>query len=168
MKLTILVASMSGTAELVAEAVMHALDAAGHEVVTALMEEVPVATLRAGGLFLICTSTYDGGALPDNALEFVAQLGRERPDLSAVEYGLFVLGDSMYAETFCEAGYRLDELFSALGARRRGEMELHDASSTELPEDMAPAWAVDWMRQGTASAGQEHGQPARRDVEQLA
>lgn len=138
---------MSGTAELVAEEVEQTLDDAGHEVSVTMMDEVEPDTLVAGGLFLICTSTYGFGNIPDNAFELVERLEKEKPDLSAMEYGLFVLGDRTYSDTFCGAGTHFDQLLTSLGARRHGDMKCNDASSTDLPEEVAPEWALAWVNE---------------------
>lgn len=145
MKVTVLVATMSGTAEFVAEKVVGALKHAGHDARVVMMDEIAASTLSAGGLFLLCMSTYDLGTLPDNAVPLVEELERERPDLSAMRYGLFALGDSVYAETFCAAADRVDELLQALGANRSGDIAYHDAASPTPPEDVAPGWALSWM-----------------------
>lgn len=145
MKLAILVATMSGTAELVAEEVEQTLADAGHDVTITMMEDVQLDTLAAGGLFLICTSTYGFGNIPDNAFDLVVQLKADKPDLSAMKYGLFVLGDSTYSDTFCGAGEAFDQLLSSLGAQRLGDMRCNDASSSDLPEEVAPEWASEWL-----------------------
>lgn len=136
---------MSGTAELVAEEVEQALGDAGHDASITMMDDVEPDLLVSGGLFLICTSTYGFGNIPDNAFELVERLEQEKPDLSAMEYGLFVLGDRTYSDTFCGAGTYFDQLFTSLGARRHGEMKCNDASSSDLPEEVAPEWALEWI-----------------------
>ena len=50
--------------------------------------------LSAGGVWLVCTSTYGTGEVPDNAKALYAVLGEQRPDLSKVRYGVVALGDS--------------------------------------------------------------------------
>src|SRR5260221_6102510 len=75
-----------------------------------------------GGLFLICSSTYGQGDVPDNAKNLYESLKSARPDLSDVRYGVIALGDRTYAETFCNGGKRFDAILSELGARRIGEI----------------------------------------------
>jgi MioC protein len=48
-------------------------------------------------VFLIVTSTYGQGDVPDNAKSFYEDLKAKRPDLSRVRYGVFGLGDRTYA-----------------------------------------------------------------------
>jgi len=144
LNLTILVGTMTGTAEMVAQEVQTALEAAGHSAVIRMMDDLDATVFADGGAFLICTSTYGQGDVPDNAQEFIASLERDRPDLSAVTYGVVALGDLTYRDTFCEGGIRFDTLLTELGARRVGEMLKHDASSGTLPEEVAAQWIVPW------------------------
>lgn len=150
--LTILVGTMTGTAEMVAQEVQTALEAAGHAATIRMMDDLDASVFQPGGTFLICTSTYGQGDVPDNAQEFFASLERERPDLAAVSYGLIALGDLTYRDTFCEGGIRFDALLTELGARRVGEILKHDASSGTLPEEVAAQWIVSWAESVEAGA----------------
>ena len=144
LNLTILVGTMTGTAEMVAQEVQTALEAAGHSGAIRMMDDLDATLFAGGGVFLVCTSTYGQGDVPDNAQEFIASLERDRPDLSAVTYGVIALGDRTYRDTFCEGGIRFDTLLTELGARRVGEVLKHDASSGTLPEEVAAQWIVPW------------------------
>lgn len=145
LNLTILVGTMTGTAEMVAQEVETALQAAGHSVSNRMMDDLDADVFAGGGVFLICTSTYGQGDVPDNAQEFIASLERERPDLSAVTYGVIALGDLTYKDTFCQGGLRFDKLLTELGALRVGDVLKHDASSGTLPEEVAAQWIVPWV-----------------------
>lgn len=144
LSLTILVGTMTGTAEMVAQEVQTVLEAVGHAVTIRMMDDLDAGVFQLGATFLLCTSTYGQGDVPDNAQEFFASLERERPELSGVSYGLIALGDTTYKDTFCEGGIRFDNLLTELGARRVGEMLKHDASSGTLPEEIAAQWIVPW------------------------
>jgi MioC protein len=98
------------------------------------------------GVFLICTSTYGQGDVPDNAQALFAALECIRPDLGRVRYGVIALGDRTYAQTFCFGGKRFDQVLTSLGAKRLGEVLLHDASAGTVPEEVAVEWALDWAR----------------------
>ena len=154
LNLTILVGTMTGTAEMVAQEVQTALEALGHAVAILMMDDLDATVFQPRGVFLICTSTYGQGDVPDNAQEFFASLERERPDLSTVNYGLIALGDRTYKDTFCEGGIRFDTLLAELGARRIGEILKHDASSGTLPEEVAAQWIVSWVEMLMAYCGQ--------------
>ena len=155
MELTIriLVGTMTGTAEMVAQEVQQTLEAAGHHVSVEMMDNLDASIFANGGIFLICTSTYGNGDVPDNAQALYASLESQRPNLAVVTYGVIALGDRTYKDTFCHGGVRFDELLKELGARRAGEILKHDASSGTLPEEVAAQWAIPWVEQhlGTSS-----------------
>ena len=144
MKIHILVGTMTGTAQLCAQEMELALDDGETQVETLLMDELDSAVFQKEGVFLICTSTYGQGDVPDNARKLYEHLGQTRPDLSHVRYGVFGLGDRTYAETFNFGGKRFDELLTELGAKRIGERHKHDASSGILPEETALEWCREW------------------------
>jgi MioC protein len=145
LELTILVGTMTGVAQLVAQEIELRLDGDDVRVNTRLMDELDAGVFAGGGLFLICTSTYGQGDVPDNAKALFESLETQRPDLGAVRYGVFALGDRTYSETFCFGGKRFDSLLTELGARRVGAVELHDASAGTLPEDEAAEWIEGWI-----------------------
>jgi len=144
-ELTILVGTMTGTAQLVAQEVELTLDEPDTRVRTQPMDGLDASVFAGSALFLICTSTYGQGDVPDNAKHLYDSLQRARPDLSGVQYGVIALGDRTYAETFCNGGRRFDAILSELGARRIGDIMLHDASAGTMPEELAVAWAADWI-----------------------
>ncbi len=143
--LTILVGTMTGTAQLVAQELELTLDGDEVRVQTQLMDGLDAAVFQAGGLFLICTSTYGQGDVPDNAKHLYESLQTARPDLSSVRYGVIALGDRTYAETFCNGGRRFERILSELGAERIGDVLLHDASAGTLPEEVAAQWIGPWI-----------------------
>jgi len=145
MKLTLLVGTMTGTAQLVAQELELAWDDGELQVETLLMDQLDGSVFERDGVFLVVTSTYGQGDVPDNAKRFYEDLKAKRPDLSRVRYGVFGLGDRTYAETFNFGGKRFDELLGELGARRIGERVQHDASSGVLPEEMAQEWGEGWL-----------------------
>ena len=79
--LTILVGTMTGTAQLVAQELELRLDDGDTRAVARLMDNLD-AGCSGGGLFLICTSTYGQGDVPDNAKQLYDSLQALRPDLS--------------------------------------------------------------------------------------
>jgi MioC protein len=145
MKLTLLVGTMTGTAQLVAQELELAWGDDDRQVETLLMDKLDESVFQREGVFLIVTSTYGQGDVPDNAKAFFERLKAQRPDLRRVRYGVFGLGDRTYAETFNFGGKRFDELLAELGARRIGERVQHDASSGVLPEEMAVEWGEGWL-----------------------
>jgi len=145
MKLHLLVGTMTGTAQLVAQELELVWDDGAQQVETLLMDKLDASVFEREGLFLVVTSTYGQGDVPDNAKALYEDLKAKRPDLSRVRYGVFGLGDRTYAETFNFGGKRFDELLTELGAQRIGERVQHDASSGVLPEEMAVEWGERWL-----------------------
>ena len=145
MRIHILVGTMTGTAQLCAQEMELVLDDGETEVSTLMMDQLDSSVFSREGVFLICTSTYGQGDVPDNARALYEDLKAKRPDLSHVRYGVFGLGDRTYAETFNFGGKRFDELLTELGARRIGERHMHDASSGVLPEETALEWCQEWL-----------------------
>jgi len=143
--LTILVGTMTGTAELVADEVKDAAASEGLEAEVLAMDKLTPAVFEREGPFLICTSTYGQGDVPDNARDFFEAIEAQKPDLSAVRYGVIALGDRTYAQTFCFGGKRFDKLLASLGAERVGEPMLHDASAGTIPEEVAVEWVREWI-----------------------
>lgn len=149
--LTLLVGTMTGTAQLVAQELELVLDDGDTRVQTRLMDGLEASVFAGGGLFLICTSTYGQGDVPDNAKALYESLQTVRPDLSQVQYGVIALGDRTYAETFCNGGKRFDRILSELGAKRIGDIMLHDASAGTMPEEVASEWIPGWLEQARAT-----------------
>jgi MioC protein len=147
LKLTILVGTMTGTAQLVADEVADALAAGGVEARVVAMDGLDAGVFEPAGAFLLCTSTYGQGDVPDNAQKLFADLEQRKPDLKHVVYGVIALGDRTYAQTFCFGGKRFDALLQARGARRIGEIMLHDASAGTIPEEAAVEWIDTWIAQ---------------------
>jgi MioC protein len=155
MKVTLLVGTMTGTAQLVAQELELAWDGDAQQVETLLMDKLDEGVFAREGVFLVVTSTYGQGDVPDNAKAFYECLKTRRPDLARVRYGVFGLGDRTYAETFNFGGKRFDELLAELGARRIGERVQHDASSGVLPEEMATEWGEGWLALAKEAAAEK-------------
>ena len=149
--ITILTASMTGTADMVAEDVKAALEAAGQAATIAPMDALEPSLFKPG-VYLICTSTYGQGDVPDNGQALYTALESQRPDLSAVRYGVIGLGDSTYVDTYNHGGKRFDDLLQALGARRLGTRLEHDAGSAVTAEVAAVAWLDGWLNEVAAVA----------------
>src|SRR5580765_5886642 len=144
MRITILVGTMTGTAQLCAQEMELALDDGETQVEALLMDGLDSTVFAREGVFIICTSTYGQGDVPDNARALYEDLQHKRPDLSHVRYGVFGLGDRTYAETFNFGGKRFGDILSELGATRVGERYKHDASSGVLPEEVAVELCQEW------------------------
>lgn len=148
----ILVGTMTGTAELVADEIVDVLSDKGADVEIMLMDDLDASSVAPGPLYIICASTYGQGDIPDNSQAFFEALEQGKPDLSAIRYGVFALGDRTYMQTFCFGGQKFDALFESLGAKRLGDRKEHDASSGDLPEDIAAEWAEGWYEDALEAA----------------
>ncbi|HET8727488.1 MAG TPA: flavodoxin domain-containing protein [Alphaproteobacteria bacterium] len=145
MRITILVGTMTGTAELVAQELEDSLAANGVTADVVLMDDLDAGIFDRDDRFLICTSTYGQGDVPDNAQALYESLEADRPDLSKVEYGVIALGDRTYNTTYCQGGQKFDALLRSLGARRIGDVMEHDASAGTVPEEVAIEWIGGWL-----------------------
>ncbi len=145
--LKIFVATMTGTAEYVAQAIqMECADLVSNIEVTMMDGLKSDAFEDRDCLYLICSSTYGAGDVPDNGAAFYASLDDEPRDLSHVNYGVIALGDfGSYPNTFAGGGKRFDERLQGLGAKRIGEVFTHDVSGGTMPETDGAAWAREWL-----------------------
>ncbi len=141
----VLVASMSGVAEMVADQVADKLNETGYKARVVRMEKATQKMLDARDTYVVCSSTYGTGEVPDNGKEFYGLLTRERPDLSSVRYGVIALGSMDYPQTFCGGGKAFDATFAELGAKRLVDRMEHDAKSGVYPEEAALDWIDGWV-----------------------
>ncbi len=146
-RFTILVGTMTSTAELVAEEIQDEIGPEGHDIEVEVMDALDASIFETGHTYLICTSTYGQGDVPDNAMKLYKDLQEKRPDLAGIRYGVYALGDSTYDTTYCHGGERFDELLADLGAARVGEMGRHNASAGTIAEEECVEWARDWVKE---------------------
>lgn len=156
MTLKILVGTMTGTAHHVAQAIQMDCADLASRIDIELMDELDIGVFDAANgensLYLICTSTYGSGDVPDNAQALYDSLAAQPQFLGHVRYGVIALGDSTYLQTFCFGGKKFDERLQDLGAQRMGEVWCHDASSGTLPETEGAEWCRQWLGRVLASA----------------
>lgn len=144
--INILVGSMTGTAEMVAEDMQAKIEeVSDHPVELMLMDDLDARVFGRDGVFLIVTSTYGQGEVPDNALDFYESVDEAAPDLSEVRFGIFGLGDSAYEDTYNFGGKLFEDLLTRCGARIIGERSLHNANGAELPEEAGVKWVQEWI-----------------------
>lgn len=146
MKLKVLVGTMTSTADYVAQAIQMDCADLVEEIEVRLMDGLDIGAFDEGdALYLICTSTYGSGDVPDNARHLYDSLDLQPRFLGHVRFGVIALGDRTYAQTFCFGGKKFDERLRDLGAQRIGEVWCHDASAATLPEQLGVAWCREWL-----------------------
>ncbi|TFY98594.1 flavodoxin domain-containing protein [Ramlibacter rhizophilus] len=153
MKLKILVGTMTSTADDVAQAIQMDCADLVDEIEVCLMDGLDISAFDEDALYLICSSTYGSGDVPDNAYELYDSLDTAPRYLGHVRYGVIALGDSGYAQTFCFGGKKFDQRLSDLGARRIGEVWCHDASEGTMAEAEGAAWCREWLQLALRPAG---------------
>ena len=80
---------------------------------------------------------------PPPAIPFVDKLRATEPDLSALRFAIFGLGDTVYEETFANGSIVLMEALIRAKATVIGERGIHDASGLTDAIDIALPWAKD-------------------------
>jgi len=118
LKIAVLYASQSGTAETLARKLTKELKARGHVASLTSLEGYTPATLAEERHAILIASTYGEGDPPDAVQPFFQQLCLEHfPRYRDLSFAVLALGDSSY-EHFCKFGIDLDSKLAALGATR--------------------------------------------------
>lgn len=156
MKLKILVGTMTSTAQYVAQSIEMDCADLLDTIEVLMMDDLDMGVFETSAaqdaLYLICTSTYGSGDVPDNARALYTAMDQAPQDLSHIRYGVIALGDRTYMQTFCFGGKHFDERLQGLGAQRLGDVWQHDASSGTMPETEGTNWCRQWLTQALASA----------------
>ncbi|MFS1702313.1 FMN-binding protein MioC [Alteromonas sp. AMM-1] len=132
---TLLVGSVLGASEYVADAIANAIRERGNKVNVLL--EPDINDIDEDSTWIICTSTHGAGDLPENIQPFAKQL--EGEDLSDVEAFIIGLGDSSY-DTFCYGAMTMEKLLKKGSAKVMAEPLLIDVLHHPIPEDKAVEW----------------------------
>ncbi|MCW8834056.1 MAG: flavodoxin domain-containing protein [Colwellia sp.] len=142
----IIVGSMLGATEYVAEACEEQLNTQNHQAIVHLKPDfssILASTFSAkdkkNNTWLICTSTHGAGDFPDNIQAFVEDLKNCEQDLSSIRFMIIAVGDSSY-DTFCKAGIDINKLLITKGCRELLTIKTLDMSQDIDPEDLAQAW----------------------------
>ncbi len=140
MKIHFLFGTETGNAEMVCEDIQAELD--GFETELTNLSDFSHDEFDADTFYICVSSTYGNGDLPMTAQPFMERLQSAQPDLSHVRFAIFGLGDMVFSETFCHGSKTLMEALIERGATMVGERGMHDASSADMPEDLAIPWAM--------------------------
>jgi MioC protein len=94
---------------------------------------------------LVISSTTGLGDVPQNIEPLYDEVVEERPDLSAVRYGLVGMGDRNYKDTFCGGPKKWEAILEELGATHAGDKLFLDATDHPAPDEDAIAWLPGWL-----------------------
>jgi MioC protein len=138
-KIALIVGSVYGGAQYVAEQAQPLLVAQGHEVM--VYEEPALDPVLAfdAQLWLVITSTTGQGDIPDNLLPFYVDVKNRFPLLTGKQFAVIALGDSSY-DTFCGAGEQIRELLLEIQGSELAPILRIDACETLEPESVALPW----------------------------
>ena len=142
----IIVGSMLGGTEYVAEACEEQLNSLNHEVnlhlkpnLSSILNSTFEQKTTNMSTWLICTSTHGAGDFPDNIQSFVEDLKNCEQDLSPINFMIIAIGDSSY-DTFCKAGLELNKLLITKGCDNIVPIKTIDMSQDVDPEEVAQQW----------------------------
>jgi MioC protein len=134
----VIVGSMLGGSEYVAEACEETLTALGHDV--ELHFQPNFAQINSENqTWLICTSTHGAGDYPDNIQAFVTDLENSDQDLSSVKFLTIGIGDSSY-DTFCFAAKNINKILISKGCKEITPITTLDMSEDIDPEERSQHW----------------------------
>lgn len=145
MNTVVLYGTESGNSELIAQDLCDKLTADGHESQVSDLQDFEPEAITPESFYIIVCSTHGDGELPNTAIDFFEKFSKFEADLSGVQYAMFGLGDSFYEETYSQGSEHIDRRFTELGASRIGDYGRHDASSWDLPSDVALEWLPEVM-----------------------
>ena len=131
----IIVGTMLGAAEYVADAIAEKLDASGHT--HTIHAEPNLDEIKTESTWIVCTSTHGAGELPDNIQPFAKQL--EDADLSAANAYVIGLGDTSY-DTFCFGAKEMEKHIKNAGGTLITDALYIDVLEHPIPEDAAVEW----------------------------
>jgi len=136
----IIVGSMLGGTEYVAEACEETLLALEHQ--TTLHLQPSFEQINSNDqTWLICTSTHGAGDFPDNIQKFVEDLKNTTVDLSPVNFMIIGIGDSNY-DTFCKAAKNIKNILISKGCTEKVTIKTLDMREEIDPEDLAQQWLI--------------------------
>ena len=139
MKINLYFATVLGTGEMLCEDIVQAMSDE-YDLSMSDMAHLGVDDLKDEALHVFVSSTTGYGDIPESADDFVEEIRERKPDLSGLKFAIFGLGDRGYGETFNRGSEELLKLLKEHGAIQVGERGLFDASSGDMPEDIALPW----------------------------
>ena len=142
-KFEIIVGSVLGASEYVADALKETLQAAGHSDVTIHLQP-DINEMDQQATWIICTSTHGAGDLPDNIQPLALQLAKK--NLASVKFLVVGLGDSSY-DTFCNGAMQMQDILENAKATLLAPAIHIDVLNHPIPEDTAVEWLENWIKE---------------------
>ena len=139
-KIAIMVGTVYGGAQYVAEQAIELLAQIGHQAQLFHPARLNDVQQFAADHWLVITSTTGQGDIPDDLVPFYVEVQDRFPLLTGKSWAIITLGDSSYGETFCGSGEKFHELLSQLQGAELAPMLKVDAGETLQPEDVALPW----------------------------
>jgi len=136
----IIVGSMLGGTEYVAEACQETLESLNHQTKLHLLPDFPQIPSK-DQTWLICTSTHGAGDYPDNILSFVDNLTKTENDLSSLKFLVIGVGDTNY-DTFCLAAKKIKKCLLLKGCSEIVDIKLLDMQQEIDPELEGQTWLL--------------------------
>jgi len=144
METLILVASMTGTAEILGEDILAGI-AAGRATML-LAERADIGMVRDCSTLLVISSTYGNGEVPEPAKAFFERLEAEPMPDANLRFAVIGLGDkSLYPGTFANGGRLWDAMLAKKGFDRIVEPLFIDCSAMADPAEQSIAWVGSWL-----------------------
>jgi len=131
----IIVGSMLGGTEYVAEACEETLIELGHQAKVHLQPNFAQIPYK-NQTWLICTSTHGAGEYPDNIKNFIEDLTNNDQDLSTSHFLVIGVGDSSY-DTFCLAAKNIEKLLISNNCNKIVDILTLDMQANIDPELVA-------------------------------
>lgn len=137
-KFEIIVGSVLGASEYVADALQEVLETQNYQANIHLTPDL--SEINKEAIWIVCSSTHGAGDLPDNIQPFIEQIS----DLNNVEFLIVGLGDSSY-DTFCYAALKIEDILLTSGAKILTPSLHIDVLNHPIPEDVAVEWLKNWL-----------------------
>jgi MioC protein len=131
-KFEIVVGSVLGASEYVADALEERLKALSHDV--KVYFQPSLADINMNNIIIVVTSTHGAGDLPDNIQDFKDSLTGQH--FNNTQFIVIGLGDSSY-DTFCQGAITMEESLTQCGATLVHPPIHIDVLHHPVPEDEA-------------------------------
>lgn len=145
MKVLVLYGTLTMNTEIVAYSIFEAVESSGmfeKADILNMLEINDLETLKEYDYLIIGTSTWSDGDYPPDTEEFMEKVLSSDLDLTGRKASFFGLGESSYAETFCDAIKRIQEHFiTKLNVLEIGNLHIVDG----YPEDTLLEEAKNWI-----------------------